>query len=135
MIMETIPTAAMVVVMGILNMMPLMSSISRLPMVCSIVPTHRNSRALVTAWKTRMISAAEYASGEPMPAQATISPRLAMVEYASTRFPLLWLIAIAEVTANVNAPASAMTVASLVSANAGASRRMRYEPALTIVLE
>ena len=49
---------ATVAVSGMVNQMPLMSSISRLPMRCSMVPTHRNSRDLETAWNTRVMSAA-----------------------------------------------------------------------------
>jgi len=57
-----------------------MSSMSRLPMCCSMVPTHRNMRALEMAWKTIRSTAAAMAAGVLMPAQATIMPRLLMVE-------------------------------------------------------
>ena len=62
---------------------------SREPMVCSTVPMHRNKSALDTAWNTISIMAAETAPGVLMPAQVTIRPRLAMVEYARIFLPLL----------------------------------------------
>ena len=57
-----------------------MSSMSRLPMWCSAVPTHRNSRLFATAWNRMRKHAAHTASGVPTPAQAAMRPRLAMVE-------------------------------------------------------
>ncbi len=57
-----------------------MSSMSRLPMWCSAVPTHRNRSDFAMAWKTMRKTAAQTASGVPTPAQAQIRPRLAIVE-------------------------------------------------------
>ncbi len=57
-----------------------MSSMSRLPMWCSAVPTHRNSSDFATAWNRMRKLAAHTASGVPTPAQAQMRPRLAMVE-------------------------------------------------------
>ena len=57
-----------------------MSSMSRLSMWCSAVPTHKNSSDLAAAWNISRNMAAQTASGVPTPAQATIRPRLATVE-------------------------------------------------------
>ena len=57
-----------------------MLSMSRLPMWCSAVPTHRKSSDLAAAWNTSRKMAAHTAAAVPMPAQVTIRPRLATVE-------------------------------------------------------
>ena len=80
------PMSIMSAILGILVKSPSMSSMSLLPMWCSTVPTHRNMRDLVMAWKTVSIIPAQTASGVPTPAQVTIRPRLAIVEYARTLF-------------------------------------------------
>ena len=56
------------------------SSMSRLPMWCSAVPTHRNSSDFAMAWNSTRKQAAHTASGVPTPAQAVMRPRFAMVE-------------------------------------------------------
>ena len=89
---------------GILENRPSMSSMSLLPIWCSAVPTQRNSMDLVTAWNIISRTPAQTASGVPTPAHATISPRLAMVEYASTRLPLLWEMAAMDASRNVTPP-------------------------------
>ena len=59
---------------------PSMSSMLRLPIRCSTVPTHRNSSDFDTVWKMMRKMAAHTASEVPTPAHAEMSPRLAMVE-------------------------------------------------------
>ena len=66
---------------------------SRLPILCSAVPTAKKSRDFATAWKMMRKMAAHTAPSVPTPAHATMSPRLEMVEYASTRLALDWLMA------------------------------------------
>ena len=77
---EIMPITAIIVVTGIFGISPIMSSISRVPMACSILPMQRNSSDFESAWKQRIITPAAYAIGVPMPAQATIKPRFAIVE-------------------------------------------------------
>ena len=83
---------------------PSMSSMLRLPMRCSTVPTHRNSVDLDTVWKIMRKMAAHTASAVPTPAHALMRPRLAMVEYASTRLALLCVMAIKLQSTNVMPP-------------------------------
>ena len=123
-----------------------MSSMSRLPMWCSAVPTHKNSRLLAMAWNRMRKSAAHTASGVPTPAQAVIRPRLAMVEYASTRLALVCETAMNEHSANVRPP-TRMTMRPGVAAKnppwadmvpaymTGASFTSRNTPAFTMVEE
>ena len=59
---------------------PSMSSMLRLPMRCSTVPTHRKSSDLDTVWKMIRKIPAHTASAVPTPAHAAMRPRLAMVE-------------------------------------------------------
>src|SRR5699024_12838441 len=53
-----------------------------------------NSMDLLTEWKIIKKTAPQTVSSTPVPAQATISPRLEMVEKASTFFPSFWAMAI-----------------------------------------
>ena len=78
--MAAMPTIIMMASLGMRVKSPSMSSMSLLPMWCSAVPTQRNSRDLVTAWNRVSMMPAQTASGVPMPAHTTISPRFAMVE-------------------------------------------------------
>ena len=79
--------------------------------------------------------AATIAAGVPIPAQAVIKPRFAMVEYARTYFALLWEIARAEVIRKVNAPTNASAIPTHVWENSGAKTINRKTPALTMVDE
>ena len=83
---------------------PSMSSMLRLPMRCSTVPTHRNRIDLDTVWKMMRKTAAQAASAMPTPAQAAMRPRFAIVEYASTRLALLWLMAMKLQSTKVTPP-------------------------------
>ena len=74
------PMTVISAVTGITAYRPRMSSISRLAMCCSMLPTHRNKRALMMAWKINSKIPAVIACGEFNPAQANIRPRLLMVE-------------------------------------------------------
>ena len=113
-----------------------MSSMSRLPMRCSAVPTHRNRSDFAMAWKSTRNAAAQTASGVPTPAQAAMRPRLAMVEYASTRLALLWLMAMNEQSRNVNPPTRmTMTAGTTLAIRTGASLMSRNTPAFTMVDE
>lgn len=78
--MVTMPITATMAVLGMTAMRPRMSSMSRLPIFCSMVPTHKNIKPLEIAWKTIKRMAADMAAGVLMPAQATIIPRLLIVE-------------------------------------------------------
>ena len=60
--------------------------------------------------------AAAMERGVLIPAQAMISPRFAIVEYAKTLLPVDWLTASADVAKKVNAPAIAMTILRYVPA-------------------
>ena len=105
-----------------------MSSMSREPMWCSAVPTHRKSKDLATAWNSSRNMPAQMASGVPTPAQAVIRPRLAIVEYASTRFALLWEMAMNEHSRNVMPPTSTtMTLGTSETANTGASLQQQED--------
>ena len=75
-----IPIAVMMAVFGITRIRPRISSISRLPIFCSMAPTHRNMRPLDKAWNTISKMAADMAAGVLIPAQAMIMPRLLIVE-------------------------------------------------------
>ena len=113
-----------------------MSSMLRLPIWCSAVPTHRNSRLFATAWKMMSRIAAQTASGVPTPAHAVMRPRFAMVEYASTRLALLCEIAMNEHSANVRPPTSTtITEGTMHTAKIGESFTSRNTPALTMVDE
>ena len=68
------------------------------------MPTHRNSSDFAIAWNSTRKAAAQTASGVPTPAQATIKPRFAMVEYASTRLAFDCEMAMNEQNKNVMAP-------------------------------
>ena len=57
-----------------------MDSMSRLPIWCSAVPTHRNRSDFAMAWNRMRKHAAHTASAVPTPAQAVMRPKLAMVE-------------------------------------------------------
>ena len=78
--MVSTPIMAMSAVRGMRSYRPRMSSMSRLPISCSMVPTQRKSRDLDTAWKMISMMAAVMARGVFRPAQAMIRPRLEMVE-------------------------------------------------------
>ena len=113
-----------------------MSSMLRLPIWCSAVPTHRNKRLFATAWKMMSRIAAQTASGVPTPAHAVMRPRLAIVEYASTRLALLWEMAINEHRAKVSPPTSTtITEGTKLTAKIGESFTSKNTPALTIVEE
>ena len=63
-----------------------MSSMSRLPIWCSAVPTHRNSSDFAIAWNSTRKAAAQTASGKSTPARRPRSSRGSRWwEYASTR--------------------------------------------------
>ena len=62
-------------------------------------------------------------------------PRFAIVEYARTRFALLWAIARADVARNVNAPTKARAIPTHVWWKRGANTIKRKTPAFTIVDE
>ena len=80
--------------------------------------------------------AAHTASGVPTPAQATIRPKLAMVEYASTRLALLCEMAMKEARQNVRPPMSTtMAEATGKTKNSGESLMSRKQPAFTMVEE
>ena len=123
-----------------------MSSMSRLPMWCSAVPTHKNRSDLAMAWNRMRNAAAQTASGVPTPAQATIRPRLAMVEYASTRLALVCEMAMNEQSANVMPPTSTVMMAGTDASSppcgakepaymTGESLTSKNTPALTMVEE
>ena len=59
---------------------PRMSSTFRDPMRCSTLPTHRNSRALDTAWTAMNAMPTVREAGVLSPAQTRIRPRLPTVE-------------------------------------------------------
>ena len=100
------------------------------------MPTHRNSRLFATAWKTTKKIAAQIASGVPTPAQAVIRPRLAIVEYASTRLALLCEMAKNEQNRKVRPPTmTTMPDAIGKTRNSGDSLISRNTPAFTIVEE
>ena len=88
-----------------------------------------------TAWNIIRRMAAHTASCIPTPAQAVISPRLDIVEYARTFFPSSWEIASMEVTRKVKPPIVVTIVPARLPSMAGARRISRYTPALTIVAE
>ena len=109
-------------ILGKRTIRPFMSSISRLLIRCSTVPTQRNMSDFEIAWKMIRRIAAQIASAVPIPAQATISPRFAIVEYASTRLALDWEMAIPEAIRNVNAPTNARVYPMTVPWKTGANR-------------
>ena len=78
--MVMMPITVMTAMRGLMANSPRISSMSRLPISCSMVPMHRNSSALETAWKMISRMPAVSAVGVLMPAQAMIRPRLEMVE-------------------------------------------------------
>ncbi len=78
--MDTIPRDASIVRRGAFFISPDISSISLLPIVCSISPVQRNRRAFDMAWNKISIIAAATARGVPIPALAIINPKFAMVE-------------------------------------------------------
>ena len=102
-----------------------MDSMSRLPRLFSMEPTAWNSRDFATEWKMVSSTAAQMVSSTPMPAQATISPRLEMVEKASTFLPSFWAMAIMLHTIKVNPPMKDTITPLRVPASAGASRISR----------
>ena len=78
--MVAMPMTVMSAVRGMMRHSPRMSSMSKLPIFCSMVPTARNKRPLEMAWNRMSRMAAAWASGVFRPAQAMMSPRLPMVE-------------------------------------------------------
>ncbi len=56
-------------------------------------PYGHEQKCFEMAWKIRMMTAAVMERGVFRPTQTMISPRLPMVEYASTRLELLWAMA------------------------------------------
>ena len=113
-----------------------MSSMSRLPIWCSAVPTHRNSSDFAIAWNSTRKAAAQTASGVPTPAQATIKPRFAMVEYASTRLAFDCEMAMNEQNKNVRPPTRmTMTDGTGHAIMMGASLMSKKTPAFTMVEE
>jgi NADH:ubiquinone oxidoreductase subunit 5 (subunit L)/multisubunit Na+/H+ antiporter MnhA subunit len=105
--MPAIPITIIAAIRGIRTIRPFMSSISRLLIRCSTVPTERNMSDFEIAWKMIRRIAAQIASAVPIPAQATTRPRFAIVEYASTLFAFVWEMAIPEAMRKVNAPTNA----------------------------
>ena len=75
-----IPITMYFAMCGSFSKIPSISSISRLPIWCSVVPTHRNIKDFAIAWKIIRKIPAQTASAVPMPPQATIRPRFAIVE-------------------------------------------------------
>ncbi len=78
--MPAIPMNIMTAILGIRTMSPSMSSISLLPIRCSIAPVPRKRSDFATAWKTISRMAAQTSMWVPTPAQAAINPRFAIVE-------------------------------------------------------
>ena len=107
----------------------------RLPMWCSAVPTHRKSSDLATAWKMSRKMAAQIAPSLPTPAQATMRPRLEMVEYASTRLALDWLMAASAQNRKVAMPTVITRKPGMLKPRQGEILMSRKTPALTIVDE
>ena len=120
---------------GSLMIRPCMSSILRDPVTFSTAPTHRNISDFETAWKITSITPAHTASGRPTPAQATISPKLEIVEWASTRFPSDVAIAIRDAAKKVNPPIKVTRTPVSVPSSIGEMRIRRYTPAFTMVAE
>ena len=122
--------------LGILTKRPSISSISLLPILCSAVPTHKNSSDFVTAWNMISIMPAHTASAVPIPPHVTISPRFAIVEYASTLLALLCEIAANDAIRNVIPPTIIVMIpAKLLIPSTGASLIIMNTPAFTIVDE
>ena len=80
---------------------------------------------MLTEWKIISSTAAQMVSSAPMPAQATISPRLDTVENASTFLPSFWAMAIMLAAMNVKPPMNATVMPVAVPASAGARRISR----------
>ena len=80
---------------------------------------------LAMAWNSISSTAAQTVSSSPMPAQATIRPRLEMVENASTFLPSFWAMAIMLAARKVNPPIKLTMTPAVVPASAGASRMSR----------
>ena len=78
--MPQMPSAMRHASLGMRETSASMLSMSREPMWCSAVPTHRKSSDLATAWKMSRNTPAHTAAAVPMPAQVTMRPRLATVE-------------------------------------------------------
>src|SRR5699024_3744780 len=76
---------------------------------------------------------AQIVSSAPMPAQATIRPRLEMVENARTFLPSFWAMAIMLAAMKVKPPMKATVIPVMVLHSAGDRRMRRYTPALTMV--
>ena len=87
---------------------PCMSSRLRLCRQFSVAPTSWNIRDFEMAWNIIRNTPAQIVSGLPIPAQATISPRFEIVEYARTFFASTCPIAMIEVMKKVNPPIPAM---------------------------
>ena len=120
---------------GSLMISPCISSISRLPIQFSISPTVWNNNDLDTAWNIISINPAHTASGCPTPAQAVISPRLEIVEYASTFLPSLCEIARRDAAKKVNPPITVTITPVILPDIRGERRSNIYTPTLTIVAE
>ena len=104
---------------------PCICSISREPMLFSVAPTASNNIDLLTEWKIMSRMAAHTVSSTPMPAQATISPRLETVEKASTFLASFWAIAIMLAAMKVKPPMKATMAPVSVPYNAGERRMSR----------
>ena len=130
-----IPTIMTKASLGSLTIRPCMSSMLRLPVLFSTAPTERNISDFETAWNTRSRMPAQTASCRPTPAHAVISPRLDMVEYASTFLPSLCEMARSEAAKNVKPPIVVTIIPARFPLSAGERRISRYTPALTIVAE
>ena len=91
---------------------------------------------MATAWNSTRNVAAHTASGVPTPAQATMRPRLAMVEYANTRFALACEMAMKLHSRKVKPPTRmVMTAATGQTRKIGESLMSKKTPALTMVDE
>ena len=101
----------------------------------TITPAVMKSKPFDIAWKIKRIMAAEYESGVAMLAQNIMRPKFPIVEYARIVLETLWFKAMTAVNINVNIPTAAMPKLRLVPASFGAILRIKYTPALTIVLE
>ena len=97
----------------------------RLCNLCSTTPTHRNSRHLATAWKIISNTPAQTASLVPMPPHITTNPRLATVDYASTRLASDVVIAASEPIRKVTPPTNATIRPTVVPVMTGARRKTR----------
>ena len=114
---------------------PCISSISLLPMTCSVAPTDKNISDFDTEWNIIKRIADQIDSYVPIPAQAVISPKFAIVEYANTFLASFCEIAIIDISTNVIPPIKETKSPAIFPANIGEILINKYTPALTIVDE